>query len=63
MPEGEGTLLEAEVFGVGAGAARLAAADGKVAGGLPEGLAVETEVELFDVLPGARRRLYYPLPA
>ena len=47
MPEGEGTLLDAQVFGVGLGAARLVVADGRVEAGLLQGLAEGTEVALY----------------
>ncbi len=47
MPEGEGTMLEARVFGVGDGAARLAVTGGKLAAGLLDGLATGAEVALY----------------
>lgn len=47
MPEGEGTLLEAQVFGTGAGAARFAVKGGALAAGLLDGLATGAEVALY----------------
>lgn len=47
MPEGEGTLLEAQVFGAGAGAARYAVSGGALAAGLLDGLATGAEVALY----------------
>ena len=47
MPEGEGTMLEAEVFGHGTGAARMPVSAGKLAAGLLHGLAKGGEVALY----------------
>lgn len=47
MPEGEGTLLEAQVFGTGAGAARFAVKGSALAAGLLDGLATGAEVALY----------------
>ncbi|OZA14139.1 MAG: hypothetical protein B7Y02_04995 [Rhodobacterales bacterium 17-64-5] len=47
VPEGEGTLLDAQVFGFGLGAARLVVADGQIEAGLLQGLSVGTEVALY----------------
>lgn len=47
MPEGEGTLLEAQVFGTGSASARLAVAGGAVQAGLLQGLAEGAEVAVF----------------
>ncbi len=47
MPDGEGTLLQAQVFGTGAAAARLAVEGGKLSAGLLHGLAEGAEVALY----------------
>jgi len=47
MPEGEGTLLDAEVFGAGLGAARLVVSEGQIEAGLLHGLTEGTEVALY----------------
>lgn len=47
MPEGEGPLLEAQVFGQGAGAARLAVSGGRLEAGLLHGLGPGAEVALY----------------
>jgi hypothetical protein len=47
MPEGEGTMLDTTVFGTGAAALRLPIADGKLAGGLLQGLAKGAEVAVY----------------
>ena len=61
MPEGEGTLLEAQVFGTGAGAARMAVADGRLAAGLLHGLATGAEVALFAGPSGGTALAVLPL--
>lgn len=61
MPEGEGTLLEAQVFGTGAGAARIAVADGRLAAGLLHGLAAGAEVALFAGPSGGEALAVLPL--
>lgn len=48
MPEGEGTLLEAQVFGTARSEARIAVEDGRLAAGLLHGLATGAEVALFE---------------
>jgi len=52
MPEGEGTLLEAHVFGQGSALARLPVQDGKLAAGLLHGLAEGAEVAVFASFSG-----------
>lgn len=47
MPEGEGTLLEAQVFGEGAAAARMVVDAGVLNAGLLQGLTPGSEVALF----------------
>lgn len=47
MPEGEGPLLEARVFGRGQGAARFPVAGGRLAAGLLQGLTTGTEIALY----------------
>ena len=47
MPEGEGPLLQAQVFGTGTGAARMAVADGALSAGLLDGLGTGAEVALY----------------
>jgi len=47
MPEGEGTLLGAEVFGAGLGAPRLVVAGDGLEAGLLQGLTEGTEVALY----------------
>ncbi|NJM84399.1 MAG: hypothetical protein HC844_19875 [Tabrizicola sp.] len=47
MPEGEGPLLEAQVFGQGTGAARWPVSGGVVEAGLLDGLGVGAEVALY----------------
>ncbi|AWD22502.1 caspase family protein [Fuscovulum blasticum] len=47
VPEGEGPLLTAQVFGTGAGEARFAVKDGKVQAGLLQGLAEGAELALY----------------
>ena len=47
QPEGEGPLLDAPVFGQGAGGLRFAIRDGKLAAGLLEGLEAEAELALY----------------
>jgi hypothetical protein len=61
MPEGEGTLLEAQVFGTGAGAARMAVAEGRLAAGLLHGLATGAEVALFAGPSGGTALAVLPL--
>lgn len=47
MPEGEGTLLEAQVFGTGTAGARMPVQGGKLLAGLLQGLAAGAEVALY----------------
>ena len=47
MPEGEGTLLEARVFGDGAAEARMAVQTGVLKAGLLQGLTTGSEVAVF----------------
>jgi hypothetical protein len=47
MPEGEGTMLDAMVFGTGAAALRMSVEDGKLQAGLLQGLATAAEVALY----------------
>ena len=47
MPDGEGPLLEAQVFGEGQGAARWPVKDGALSAGLLDGLAEGAEVALY----------------
>jgi len=47
VPEGEGPLLEATVFGTGAAEARLPVRNGKLAAGLLRGIAEGAEVALY----------------
>lgn len=47
MPEGEGPMLEAQVFGEGIGAARLPVLGGKLEAGLLHGLAKGAEVAVY----------------
>jgi metacaspase-1 len=52
MPEGEGTMLEAQVFGQGSGTVRIPVAAGKLAAGLLHGLAEGGEVALYEAPSG-----------
>lgn len=61
MPEGEGTLLEAQVFGQGGGLARMPIQDGKLAGGLLHGLAEGAEVAVFASPSGGESLAVLPL--
>lgn len=61
MPEGEGTLLDAQVFGAGLGAARLVVADGKIEAGLLQGLTVGTEVAFYSAAAGGEPLAILPL--
>ena len=54
MPEGEGTLLEAQVFGRGVAAARMPVTGGSVEAGLLQGLAKGAEVALFADAAGGK---------
>ena len=47
MPEGEGPLLQAQVFGAGTGAARMPVAGGTLSAGLLDGLGTGAEVALY----------------
>ncbi len=47
VPEGEGPLLDAAVFGTGAGGARLRIEDGRLLAGLLDGIAAGTELALY----------------
>ncbi len=47
MPEGEGTMLEVQVFGQGVGTARMSVAGGKLAAGLLQGMANGAEVAVY----------------
>jgi hypothetical protein len=48
MPEGEGTMLDAMVFGTGTAGLRLPIDGGKLAGGLLQGLAKGAEVAIYE---------------
>lgn len=61
MPEGEGTLLEAQVFGTGATPARLAVAENKLHAGLLHGLAAGAEVALYADPAGGEALAVLPL--
>ena len=61
MPEGEGPLLEAQVFGQGAGAARLPVSGGRLEGGLLHGLAEGAEVALYAAAAGGKALAVLPL--
>ncbi len=61
MPDGEGTMLQARVFGTGSGDARLPVAGGKVAAGLLHGLATGTEVALYSGPAGGTVLAVLPL--
>ncbi len=52
MPEGEGPLLEAQVFGEGTGATRWPVVAGKLEGGLLQGLAQGAEVAVYEEASG-----------
>lgn len=61
MPEGEGPLLEAQVFGQGQGAARIAVAEGRLAAGLLHGLSEGAEVALYADPAGGEALAVLPL--
>lgn len=61
MPEGEGTMLETQVFGQGSGLARMAVQDGKLAAGLLHGLAEGAEMAVFDNPSGGEALTVLPL--
>jgi hypothetical protein len=61
MPEGEGPLLEAQVFGTGAGAARWPVVAGKLEAGLLDGLAEGAEVALYSEAAGGEPLAVLPL--
>jgi hypothetical protein len=61
MPEGEGTLLEAQVFGDGAGAARWTVSGDQLAAGLLDGLAEGAEVALYAGPAGGEALAVLPL--
>ncbi len=63
MPEGEGTLLEAEVFGTGTGTARLPVTNGSLAAGLLQGLVTGSEVALYAGPAGGEVLAVLPLGA
>jgi hypothetical protein len=48
MPDGEGTLLDTQVFGTAATAQRMPLQDGKLAAGLLQGLATGAEIAVYD---------------
>ncbi|TAG31741.1 MAG: hypothetical protein EAZ40_00130 [Rhodobacterales bacterium] len=61
MPDGEGPLLQAQVFGTGATAVRLPVAGGKLAAGLLQGLATVAEGALFASPAGGEVLAVLPL--
>lgn len=61
MPDGEGTLLQAQVFGTGAGAARLPVAGGMLSAGLLHGLTTGAEVALYAGPAGGKALAVLPL--
>jgi len=61
MPEGEGTLLETQVFGQGSGIARMAVQDGKLTAGLLHGLAAGAEMAVFADPSGGEALAALPL--
>jgi metacaspase-1 len=61
MPEGEGTLLQAQVFGEGLGQARIAVKGAALAAGLLDGLAKGAEVALYADAAGGEPLAVLPL--
>lgn len=61
MPEGEGPLLEAAVFGEGSGAARWPVSDGRLEAGLLHGLGDGAEVALYAEPSGGEPLAVLPL--
>ncbi len=61
MPEGEGTMLETQVFGQGSGLARMPLKDGKLAAGLLHGLAEGAEIAVFASPSGGEALAVLPL--
>lgn len=61
MPEGEGTLLDAQVFGQGSALARMPIQDGKLAAGLLHGLAEGAEVAVYTSPSGGEALAILPL--
>jgi hypothetical protein len=61
MPDGEGTLLQAQVFGTGAVTARVPVTEGRLAAGLLHGLATGAEVALYASAAGGEALGVLPL--
>lgn len=61
MPEGEGTLLDAPVFGTGKSTLRMPVKDGRVQAGLLHGLATGAEVALYASPAGGEPLALLPL--
>ncbi|MCU0826259.1 MAG: caspase family protein [Tabrizicola sp.] len=61
MPEGEGPLLDAAVFGEGRGAARWPIVGGRLEAGLLDGLAEGAEVALYAAAAGGEAMAVLPL--